>query len=109
VNEVADAAKLALSWEEQTEILLDLDPDCAISSQQATAVGLVIGEAITNAIKYSHPGGVPGKIKIMCRRNKGGGLVITGHHRPWGFQAWGFQARLKISLRDRHAFRGVQP
>jgi two-component sensor histidine kinase len=70
---------------------------------------LVIGEAITNAIKYSHPGGVPGKIKIMCRRNKGGGLVITGHHRPWGFQAWGFQARLKISLRDRHAFRGVQP
>jgi two-component sensor histidine kinase len=76
VNEVADAAKLALSWEEQTEILLDLDPDCTISSQQATAVGLVIGEAITNAIKYSHPGGVPGKIKIMCRRNKGGGMVI---------------------------------
>jgi len=76
LREIADAAIFALSMKGQAEILFDLEPNCVIQAKQATAVGLVIGEAITNAVKYSHPTGVPGKIAIMSRRIRDHGLVI---------------------------------
>jgi two-component sensor histidine kinase len=76
LREIAEAAIFALSMKGQAEILFDLEPNCAIQAKQATAVGLVIGEAITNAVKYSHPTGVPGKIAITSRRIRDHGLVI---------------------------------
>ena len=75
LHEIADAAICSLP-PKQTETLLDLEPDCPIAAPRATAVGLVIGEALTNALKYSHPTGVPGKIGIASRRNPGRGLII---------------------------------
>jgi two-component sensor histidine kinase len=76
LHEIADAAIFALSMKGHAEILFDLEPNCAVQAKQATAVGLVIGEAITNAVKYSHPTGVPGKIVITSRRIRDHGLVI---------------------------------
>jgi PAS domain S-box-containing protein len=34
------------------------------------------GEAVTNAIKYSHPTGVPGKITVQCQRDDEGRITI---------------------------------
>jgi two-component sensor histidine kinase len=76
LREIADAAILALSMDQQTEIFIDLEPNCVIPAKQASAVGLVVGEAITNALKYAHPTGVPGKIAITSRRGRDRGLVI---------------------------------
>jgi len=76
LHEIADAAVCSLSRKDQTEILIDLEPNCVVSARQATAVGLVVGEAITNALKYSHPTGVPGKIGVTSQLNKLRGLVI---------------------------------
>jgi two-component sensor histidine kinase len=76
LHEIADAAVSSLSRKDQTEILIDLEPNCVVSARQATAVGLVVGEAITNALKYSHPTRVPGKIGVTSQLNKLRGLVI---------------------------------
>ena len=76
VNEVADAAKLAFSWEEQLKSCLTSIPTARSRHSRQPLSGWSSASHNANAIKYSHPGGVPGKIKIMCRRNKGGGLVI---------------------------------
>jgi two-component sensor histidine kinase len=37
---------------------------CVVSAEHAVTLGLLVGELITNAIKYAHPAGVAGAIKI---------------------------------------------
>jgi two-component sensor histidine kinase len=76
LREISDAAMSALSMQGQTETLIELETNCAIPAKQATAVGLLIDEALTNALKYSHPTGVPGKIAITSRRTSERALVI---------------------------------
>jgi len=39
-------------------------------------VVLIVSEAVTNAVKYAHPAGVPGRIKVDCRRDKDGAILI---------------------------------
>jgi two-component sensor histidine kinase len=75
-NFLREIAASSLSAGEQTELLFDLKADCEISARHADAVALVVSEAITNAEKYAHPAGVPGKICVASSRNKGQGLVI---------------------------------
>ena len=50
--------------------------DCAVTSDEATMIGLIVGEAVGNAIKYSHPTGVAGKITVQCRQHDKGGMAI---------------------------------
>jgi two-component sensor histidine kinase len=71
-----EIATSSLSAVAQTEILFDLKADCEISAGHADAIALVVSEAITNALKYAHPTGVPGKICVASGRNKDQGLVI---------------------------------
>ena len=46
-----------------------------IESNFALAIGHIVAELITNAIKYAHPSGLPVKISIICRAEDGGLLV----------------------------------
>jgi two-component sensor histidine kinase len=71
-----EIATSSLSAGERTELLFDLHADCEISARHAEAVALVVSEAITNAEKYAHPAGVPGKICVASSRNNDQGLVI---------------------------------
>ena len=50
--------------------------DCAVTSDQAAVIGLIVGEAVTNAIKYSHPTRVPGKITVQCQQDHEGLIMI---------------------------------
>ena len=50
--------------------------DCAVTSDEAAMIGLIVGEAVGNAIKYSHPTGVAGKITVQCRHQDKGGIAI---------------------------------
>ena len=50
--------------------------DCAMTSDEAAVIGLIVSEAVTNAIKYAHPTGVPGKITVECRQDHKGGITI---------------------------------
>jgi two-component sensor histidine kinase len=103
LREIADAAIYSLPAKEQTEIFVDLEP-CPIAARQATAVSLIIGEALTNALKYSHPTGVPGKIGIASRRNAGGGLIIEvaddGVGLPEGFDPYNTKSTGMALMRD---------
>jgi two-component sensor histidine kinase len=57
----------SLAGAERTQFSFDLDPDHITSPKQGVAIGLLLGEAITNALKYAHPAGVPGNIHISSR------------------------------------------
>jgi PAS domain S-box-containing protein len=50
--------------------------DCAVSSDEATMIGLIVGEAVSNAIKYSHPTGVAGRINVRCQQDDRGRITI---------------------------------
>jgi two-component sensor histidine kinase len=76
LRDVAEAAAASLSAVGCTDISFDLAPDCHVSAKQGAAVGLLVVEAMTNAFKYSHPSGVPGKLHIAARRARDGALVI---------------------------------
>jgi two-component sensor histidine kinase len=76
LREVAQAAMASLSHADRTEVSFDLPAACAISAKQAAGIGLLVTEAMTNAFKYSHPTGVPGKLSITTGRAHDGGLTI---------------------------------
>jgi two-component sensor histidine kinase len=48
---------------------------CMVRPDQATPVALIVSELVTNALKYAHPSGVAGRIRVSCR-SSGGGLVV---------------------------------
>src|ERR1043166_2897059 len=76
LREVAQAAIASLSHADGTDVSCDLLPACEIPAKQGAGIGLLVTEAMTNAFKYSHPSGVPGKLTITARRRRDGGLVI---------------------------------
>jgi two-component sensor histidine kinase len=76
LREVAQAAIASLSHADRTDVSFDLLPACEITAKQGAGIGLLVTEAMTNAFKYSHPSGVPGKLTITTRRGRDGGLVI---------------------------------
>ena len=76
LREVAQAAIASLSHADRTDVSCDLLPACEITAKQGAGIGLLVTEAMTNAFKYSHPSGVPGKLTITARRRRDGGLVI---------------------------------
>lgn len=47
-----------------------------VSSEPAILICLIVKEAVANAIRYSHPAGVAGLIKIVCERNHDGTFSI---------------------------------
>ena len=50
--------------------------DCVVTSDLAAVIDLIVGEAITNAMKYSHPTRIPGKIIVGCQQDHKGGIAI---------------------------------
>ncbi len=49
---------------------------CGVPARQALAMGLIVGELVTNSVKYAHPAGVHGVISVSCARSAAGGIVI---------------------------------
>jgi|SRR5665213_1959 len=79
---------------------------CLVAPERALTIGLIIGELVTNAVKYSHPTGVTGKIAVGCRV-AGGDIIVEvvddGVGLPEGFepeQDGGLGMRLVRSLAD---------
>jgi PAS domain S-box-containing protein len=49
---------------------------CVMPSSEAMTLVLIVTQAVTNAIKYSHPAGGPGKIIVCCCRDPDGTIAI---------------------------------
>jgi two-component sensor histidine kinase len=44
---------------------------CDIHTSQALLVGFVVGELVTNSVKYAHPARVKGRVRLTCERVDG--------------------------------------
>jgi two-component sensor histidine kinase len=49
---------------------------CALRADKANLVMLIVREAATNAIKYAHPTGIPGRITVACSHDPEGAIAI---------------------------------
>ena len=57
-------------------ISFDLAPSCPLDAVQVMPLGLIVGEVVSNAIKYSHPAGLAPLISVGCDYGPTG-LVLT--------------------------------
>jgi two-component sensor histidine kinase len=57
----------SLGHEDHIQVSFDLAPDYVVTAKQGAAIGLIVCEAMTNAIKYSHPTGAAGKVIVSAR------------------------------------------
>lgn len=80
----------ALSSADQWELIETGTSDCPVSADHFLPLSLIVTEVVTNALKYAHPAGVPGKLTIGCRREPRGMVVIEvsddGVGFPEGFE-----------------------
>jgi len=80
---------------------------CSFPPEGAAVLGLIVAELVTNAVKYAHPAGVPGRIAVHCRRTADNTLILSvaddGVGLPEGFDAQtddGLGMRVIRSLAD---------
>lgn len=85
------AGVISMNWyiRELTEYMKDcfetgrrirIEPDCdalELDVVQAVSVGLIINEAVNNAIKYAFPANATGCIHISCKQTSGGICVFS--------------------------------
>jgi two-component sensor histidine kinase len=68
---------LRQSFETTNRILFELDIDeLELEISQAVPVGLIINEAVTNAIKYAFPNDVEGIIKVAFQKDPAGAIRL---------------------------------
>jgi two-component sensor histidine kinase len=58
---------------------------CLLDTGQVLSVGLVVGELISNSVKYAHPAGVAGEVRLRCERDLDGTVLIEVADNGVGF------------------------
>jgi two-component sensor histidine kinase len=53
-----------------------VEPGCCVPADLARPVAVMVSELVTNAMKYAHPTGVTGVVRIGCRHADDGSLVL---------------------------------
>jgi two-component sensor histidine kinase len=76
LHDVADAALTSMSRVGKLDLDIRARGDCTVPAAQALSIGLIVGEFVTNAVKYAHPGGVRGMVQIGCHGQDDGELLI---------------------------------
>jgi two-component sensor histidine kinase len=93
LRDIAEAVVSGLAVALETDLRFRADDGCLVAKGKALPLGLIIGELVTNAIKYAHPAGVRGKIDVACRRRPDGAIIVQvaddGVGLPDGFDPMG--------------------
>jgi two-component sensor histidine kinase len=76
LHDLAEGSIASLSAEGGTELEFVAGPGCFAPAERALPLGFIITELLTNAIKYGHPAGVAGMIRIACERRADGTIAI---------------------------------
>jgi two-component sensor histidine kinase len=76
LRDISAAIVAALSGDRVIRLQFACDPHCFASPERALSIGLIVVELITNAVKYAHPTGVAGEIKVACVQGSDGTLTL---------------------------------
>jgi two-component sensor histidine kinase len=80
----------ALTGPDRWELLDHGIAACPVSADHFLPLSLIVTEVVTNALKFAHPAGAPGRLTVGCRCEEHGTIVITvaddGVGLPEGFE-----------------------
>jgi two-component sensor histidine kinase len=74
--EVAEGIVAALAAPGAVELEFAAGPACPVAPELALWLGLIVSEWVTNSIKYAHPSGVPGQLRVACHLQPDGGVEL---------------------------------
>jgi two-component sensor histidine kinase len=75
LRSIAERMLSSLSLATEMKLQCDLRASCVLSSEKAITLGLLVGELVTNAVKYAHPAGVAGIISVEASMTRDGILI----------------------------------
>ena len=76
LQDLAAAVVAALAQDGGIRLQFACDGHCLLPPEQALKIGFIVVELLTNAVQYAHPTGVPGDIKVSCRRGRDGTVTV---------------------------------
>jgi two-component sensor histidine kinase len=76
LHAIAEAAVGSMAIAGDVVLAPGLGEACSIPAHQALPVGFIVGEVVTNAVKYAHPSGVKGRIEFGCHPRPEGAVLI---------------------------------
>jgi two-component sensor histidine kinase len=57
-------------------VLYMLEAGCDVTAEQAQSLALIVNELLMNALKYAHPSGVPVELRLACRSEPDGQVIL---------------------------------
>jgi len=76
LRDIAEMVVSSLAFIGDARLRFFCDAGCLVPPERALPLGLIVGEVVTNSVKYAHPTGIAGEITVACRSSHGGGIVI---------------------------------
>jgi two-component sensor histidine kinase len=73
---IAEDVVASLSFAGEITLHCECRASCDLSAEKAVALGLIVGELVTNAVKYAHPTGIAGAVSIHTSLLPDGFIVI---------------------------------
>lgn len=77
LRDVSHATVSSLSYAGHAGLRFASEPECCVPAEKALPLGLIVGELVTNAVKYAHPAGVCGQVEVECHSGPAGVIVVS--------------------------------
>lgn len=76
LREITEATASLLAGQGRTTLSFTGASPCPLAAERVLPIGLIVGELLTNSIKYAHPSGAPGVVRLSCDLLPDGSLRI---------------------------------
>lgn len=77
LREIAEATRSLVAPQRGVTIAFFGEGPCPMPAERTLPIGLIVGELLTNSLKYAHPAGVAGRIALVCERTSDGDLRVA--------------------------------